>query len=110
MKKPDDILQEFKFILEESRVIIPGTQALLGFQFVSVFNQPFFQLLSVHAQQWHLFSTILTACSMILIMSPAAYHRAASHIITERLVWLSHAFLLFGMNILAGAICIDFFV
>jgi hypothetical protein len=61
-------------VLEELRVVLPGTQALLGFQFVAVFSNGFASL-----AQWqkdlHFVSLMLVTFSGILLMTPAAYHR-----------------------------------
>src|SRR5215204_2943650 len=61
-------------VLEELRVVLPGTQALLGFQFVAVFSNGFESL-----QQWqkdvHFASLLLVTLSGLLLMTPAAYHR-----------------------------------
>ncbi len=45
---------------------------------------------------------------MILIMSPASYHRMAGHEVSEKLVRRSSQFLMSGMFVLAAGICIDF--
>jgi hypothetical protein len=45
---------------------------------------------------------------MILIMSPAPYHRLAKHTVTKRLLRCSSHFLMAGMFALAVSICIDF--
>lgn len=62
--------------VEEARMVLPGIQALFGFQLVAVFNQRFTDLSAPH-QQLHYAALILTAVSRALIMTPAAYHRIA---------------------------------
>src|ERR1043166_5814545 len=61
-------------VLEELRVVLPGTQALLGFQFVAVFSNGF-----EHLAQWqkdlHFASLLFVTLSGLLLMTPAAYHR-----------------------------------
>lgn len=100
--------EELRAILEEARVVIPGVQTLLGFQLIAVFNQLFPKSLSKTMQFWHLASMGLTAFAMILIMSPASYHRLAGHQISDQLVRKSSRFLMAGMFALATGICIDF--
>src|SRR5438128_2595950 len=60
--------------LEEARMVLPGIQALFGFQLIAVFNERFSQLPSAE-QLAHFAATILIAVAIGLIMTPAAYHR-----------------------------------
>ena len=61
-------------VLTEARVILPGSQAVLGFQFIVMLGPGFDKL--PRASQWvHLASLSLMALSTILLMTPAAYHR-----------------------------------
>jgi hypothetical protein len=62
--------------IEEARMVLPGIQALFGFQLVAAFNQRFADL-SVPHQYLHYVALILTAASAALVMTPAAYHRIA---------------------------------
>jgi hypothetical protein len=105
--RSETLEEDLKYILEEARVVIPGVQTLLGFQLIAVFNQLFPKELSPAMQIWHLVSTALTSLAMILIMSPASYHRMAGHTVSRKLVDWSSRFLLAGMCTLAVAICID---
>jgi hypothetical protein len=63
-------------LLEEGRMVLPGIQALIGFQLIAVFNDGF-QQLSPALQLTHLAATLLVALAVLLIMTPAAYHRIA---------------------------------
>jgi len=63
-------------VLIEARVVLPGVQALLGFQFVVVLTDSFERLPPL-SQYVHLASLGLMALAMILLMTPAAYHRVA---------------------------------
>ena len=61
-----------EYLLEECRMVLPGIQALFGFQLIALFNQGFGEKLS-HAQQLlHLVAIILTTLAMALVMTPAA--------------------------------------
>ena len=64
-----------RHILEECRMVLPGIQALFGFQLIAVFNQGFNEKLSTAQQQLHFISIILTVCAVALVMTPAALHR-----------------------------------
>lgn len=61
-------------MLTEARVILPGAQALLGFQLAIVLTQPFERLLGA-SRIMHAVSLFLVALAVMLLMAPAAYHR-----------------------------------
>jgi hypothetical protein len=61
-------------MLTEARVILPGAQALFGFQLAIVLTQSFEQLPSA-SRIMHAVSLFLVAIAMVLLMAPAAYHR-----------------------------------
>jgi uncharacterized protein DUF6328 len=63
-------------LLTEARIVLPGAQALLGFQFAAYLTEAF-EKLSPTAKMVHTASLFLIALSMILLMSPAPYHRLA---------------------------------
>jgi Family of unknown function (DUF6328) len=61
-------------LLTEARVVLPGAQALFGFQLAIVLTQAFEHLprisMAVHAA-----SLFLVALAIIMLMAPAPYHR-----------------------------------
>jgi hypothetical protein len=61
-------------MLTEARVVLPGVQALLGFQLSIVLTQSFEQLPS-SSKISHASSLFLVALAVVLLMAPAAYHR-----------------------------------
>jgi hypothetical protein len=63
-------------LLTEARVILPGAQALLGFQFVVMLTQAFGELPS-GVRIVHLAGLLAVAFSIILLLTPAAMHRIA---------------------------------
>ncbi len=67
--------QAVTHLLHECRMLLPGLQALFGFQLIAVFNQRFSQDLTPAAQQIHLLALALMAIAGALVMTPAAYHR-----------------------------------
>ena len=98
-------------LLEECRTVLPGIQALFGFQLIAVFNQGFDQKLPEVGQMVHLVALILTALSMALVMTPAAIHRIAEPMsVSERFLWLASNLLLAGMVSLAIGVALDVFV
>lgn len=65
---------KIKHVLTEARVILPGAQALLGFQFVAVLMESFDNLPNA-SKYIHLMSLGLIALTIVFLMTPAAYHR-----------------------------------
>ena len=61
-------------LLTEARVIIPGAQALFGFQILAMLTSSFDRLPQV-SKVVHLVALILVAANMVLLMMPAALHR-----------------------------------
>jgi hypothetical protein len=61
-------------MLTEARVILPGAQALLGFQLAIVLTEAFDKL-TPHAKSLHGGALLLVCLSALLLMAPAAYHR-----------------------------------
>jgi hypothetical protein len=61
-------------MLTESRVMLPGAQALLGFQFAVMLSKSFDQLPS-SARAVHVAALAFLALAVILLMTPAAIHR-----------------------------------
>jgi hypothetical protein len=95
-------------MLEECRMVLPGIQALFGFQLIAVFNEGFADKLSGPQQMMHLAAIILVAIAIALVMAPAALHRQAQpQEVSERFIWLSSNLLLASMYPLAIAICLD---
>jgi Family of unknown function (DUF6328) len=63
--------------LTELRVILPGAQALFGFQFAAVLTDSFGRLPGI-SKAVHLLSAGLVAVAIVMLIAPAAYHRIAA--------------------------------
>jgi Family of unknown function (DUF6328) len=61
-------------MLTEARVILPGSQALLGFQLAIVLTQAF-EKLSPALKMVHGAALLFVSLSIVLLMAPAPYHR-----------------------------------
>ena len=61
-------------VLTEIRMVLPGVQALLGFQMASTMTQAF-EKLPESSKQVHFSALLLIALSVIFLMTPSAYHR-----------------------------------
>ena len=92
-------------------MVIPGIQALFGFQLIAIFNEGFEQKLAEPVQVVHLVALVLTALSMALVMTPAAIHRIAEPMsVSERFLWMASNMVLAGMFPLALAVGLDAYV
>jgi hypothetical protein len=70
----EKLSNKIKHVLTECRVVLPGSQALLGFQFVVILTESFDKLSPV-SKYIHLAALGLNALTIVLLITPAAYHR-----------------------------------
>ena len=97
-------------VLTEARVVLPGVQALLGFQLATMLMEGFDKL-PQSSKYVHVASLILMGLCVILLMTPAAYHRMVERgEDTESFHSLASALLLVVMIPLPLGICGDLFV
>jgi len=100
-----------RHILEECRMVLPGIQALFGFQLIAVFNQGFNEKLSTAQQQLHFVSIILTVCAVALVMTPAALHRQIDPLaVTRWFIDSSTMLLLLSMFPLGLSISLELYI
>jgi hypothetical protein len=98
-------------LIEECRMLLPGIQALFGFQLIAVFNSTFAEKLSSLEQQLHLLAIGLVGVAIALILTPAAYHRQIDHVsITRRFIDVSTRLMLWSMASLALSIGLDLYL
>ena len=101
---------KIKQVLTEARVVLPGAQALLGFQFAAMLMDAF-EKLPRTSQYVHLASLGLMSACIVLLMAPAAFHRIVERgEDTERLHRFSSVMVLSAMVPLALGIAGDFYV
>jgi hypothetical protein len=106
----EDLSKAISHLLEECRMVLPGIQALFGFQWVAFFNHRFTELPDTN-QKIHLIAIALVALAAALLMTPAAYHREVEPDgISEKFLHTATQLLLCGMLLLAIAIPLDFYV
>lgn len=99
--------QRIRHVLTEARMVLPGAQALLGFQLAVTLMEAFPEL-PARAQLLHLAATVLTALAVVLLVAPAAYHRIAeAGENTERFHRLASNLVLVAMTALALALSGD---
>lgn len=65
-------------LLEEARMVLPGLQALFGFELIVVFNGSF-QAVAEPVRMTHWVAILLTLLAIALLLTPAAYDRLTGH-------------------------------
>lgn len=106
----ESIKDEVSHIESESRMILPGIQALFGFQLIAVFNDRF-ENLPLEFQLTHWFAISCTAIATIFVLSPAAYHRLAEpHSISRRFTQWSNKLMVMALIPLMLGCVTDFFL
>jgi hypothetical protein len=100
-----------KLLLEECRMVLPGIQALFGFQLVVVFNPNFQEKLSSLERDLHLLAIGLVIVSIAMVMAPAAYHRQRDpESVLEGFILIATRLLLWAMIPLMLALGLEFFL
>jgi hypothetical protein len=74
--EPVSLKDRIAALLTESRIVLPGVQALLGFQFAAYLTDGY-ERAPVDARIAHTVGLGLLIMAMILLMAPAAFHRLA---------------------------------
>ena len=98
-------------LLEECRTVVPGMQALFGFQLIAVFNSAFRELLSPGERILHLAAIVLVTIAIVLVMAPAALHRQTEPMaVSRRFITTSSRLLMASMAPLTAGFCLDVYV
>ena len=97
-------------MLTEARVVLPGVQALLGFQLAVTLTRAF-EALPYSSKLVHAAALMLVALAVILLIAPAAFHRIAfSGEDTEEFHRIGSWFIVAATVPLAGGIAGDVYV
>jgi hypothetical protein len=97
-------------VLTEARLVLPGIQALFGFQLTTFLTESFEKLPS-SLKYLHLISSCLMALSTIFLITPAAYHRIVEKgEESEEFHRFATRMILAAMVALAFGVCGDLFV
>lgn len=103
--------QATQHLLDECRTVLPGIQALFGFQLMVVFSDGFTVRLDETERFLHLGAISLVAVAVALVMTPAAYHRQTRvEEVSEHFLRLCSRLLLWSMWPLAVGISLDFYL
>jgi Family of unknown function (DUF6328) len=101
---------EIADLMTETRIVLPGAQALLGFQFIGYLTEGYAHL-STPGRIGHGLALAALVVSMILLMTPAPFHRLAENgRETERLRGLTVRMIIGALAALAVAFAADLFV
>jgi Family of unknown function (DUF6328) len=110
MEDGTSLENKIKQVLTEARVVLPGAQALLGFQLAAMLTDAFPKL-PRSSQYLHVACLGLLALTIVLLMAPAAFHRIVERgEDTERLHRFSSTMVLAAMVPLALGIAGDFYI
>lgn len=103
----ETLKEEMTSVIEEVRMVIPGAQALFGFQTLAVFNARF-EALPEFGRWVYLVALGLLTLAVALLMAPAAYHRLVERgNVSRELIDLSSMLVTVGMIPLMLAFAID---
>jgi uncharacterized protein DUF6328 len=109
-ERPASLEEETRTTIEEARMVLPGIQALFGFQLIAVFNNRFHDFSGIE-QTLHLIALLLVALAIALIMTPAAYHRTAERgTVSRRFIDLASRLLESALMPLMLGISLDLFL
>lgn len=101
---------KIEHVLTETKVVLPGAQALLGFQFITMLTDAFDNL-PASSKYAHFVSLCMIAVTIVLLMTPAAYHRIVEKgEETEHFHTFASRMMLAAMVPLALGVCGDFYV
>lgn len=111
MAKPTvDLKHSSDQILQGIRIVLPGTQALMGFQFIAFFN-PTFHNLPSNLQNLHFIALILVVLCSILLISPVAFQQISENgRPTKRFLRFTRRMLTAAMLFLILAIACDIYL
>lgn len=100
-----------KYLLQESRMILPGLQVLFGFQLIVVFNGNFYEFLSYTEQVLHVIAMGLVAIAITLVIAPASFlHYQGERMISNHFIDIASWLLAGGMVPLSIAVVIEFYL
>lgn len=108
-KTPQEKLdEEMRNLIEEARVILPGLQALFGFQTIAVFNERFAEI-ETYAKVCHLLGLACVTTAVAMAMTPAIFYRACAGKVTYMMAKTSSAMIRGALAPLALGLALDMF-
>jgi hypothetical protein len=108
--EPTPLHVKIDHVLTEARMVLPGAQALLGFQFIIFFSESF-QALPQTSKLLHFASLLLVCLAIVLLITPAAFHRIVEHgEDTERFYNVANTLVVAAMAPIAIASSLEFYI
>jgi hypothetical protein len=109
-EEPTPLAKRIEQMLTEARVVLPGAQAVLGFQFTVMFMRAFDELSAI-PQIVHFVALCAVAITVVLLMTPAALHRVGfGGEESERFLQLGSGFVIAAPGMLAIGLAADIYV
>jgi hypothetical protein len=113
-RKDPGVEDRIKNVLTETRVVLPGAQALLGFQFVAVLKEAF-ERLPQAAKYVHLAGLTAVGIATVFLMAPSAWHRIVERgrdtqeveIVASRFLLAALFFLGIGLSLDLYVVCVS---
>lgn len=106
----ESLKDEMRNVIEEARMVLPGIQALFGFQTMAVFNNRF-EDIADSSKFVYLVALALLVLAIGLLMAPAAYNRLAERgRVSRKMINLSSNLITTGMVPLMLAFALDVYV
>jgi uncharacterized protein DUF6328 len=98
-------------VLDESRMILPGIQALFGFQLIVVFSTTFTEKLNPFEQRLHLIAILLVVLATMIILTQAMFHRQTGEKeVAEEFIRIASRLLLLSMFPIVSSISIEVYL
>ncbi|HEX8555360.1 MAG TPA: DUF6328 family protein [Sphingomonas sp.] len=108
--QPSDLATKIQQAFVEVRMVLPGAQALFGFQFIGTLTEAF-EKLPASAKYVHLMSLGCVALSIAMLMAPAAFHRTVERgAVTRRQQRVTSWFIVAAMAVLIPGMTGDLYV
>ncbi|WP_020656454.1 DUF6328 family protein [Massilia niastensis] len=99
---------EMRNIIEEARVVLPGVQALFGFQTIAVFNDRF-QDLASYAKICHMLGLVMVIIAVAMVMTPAIYYRSCRGRATSSMLKVSSRMIRGALGPLSIGLALEMF-
>lgn len=106
--REEELRERYRELLEELRTILPGVQVLFAFLLTAPFSARFGQLDEL-GRDLYTASLLGTTLAMVLLLTPASYHRIAPRQQRDQRVKTGVALMLSGMITLAMSVLLAVF-
>lgn len=108
-RQDEEHRERYREVLEEYRTILPGVQVLFAFLLTAPFS-PRFERLDEVGRNLFMLAIVSTAVSIVLLLSPTAYHRIAPRAGREKRLRVATRAAVGGLATVATAVVTAIFV